>query len=259
VEKLATTLARKMGVPTYETIFVNDSQRIIPYDFMIMSCAIGRPIQEYSPLTKELEQKLVSETGKYATMIHKIKPLGFGFFDNRLAKTEQILQGQYGSFKEHIYAALDEDLKYLVDNKVLNPNQTKKIIKLFNKSEDLMNYKKGCLIHNDIADWNELTDGKKITGIMDWDECFSGDPLMELAAYSLFYGESRLSWFKEGYRQIGKLENNEDKFQLFKLRYLISKMHLRKKRSTIDPSPIMKQNIARGMQAIKEVFDYFKF
>ncbi len=81
---------------------------------------------------------------------------------------------------------------------------------------------------------------------------------MELAAYSLFFGEPRLTWFKQGYNQISAMENNEDKFQLFKLRYLISKMHLRKKRSSVDDSATMKQNLKRGMEAMKEVFTYFK-
>lgn len=259
VEKVATSLAKQAGVPTYETICVDDSQRVVPYDFMIMSAVIGRPLQEYLLLTQDLERKLVTETGKYAAMIHKIKPIGFGFFDNQLAKKDGVLQGQYKSFKEHVFAALFDDLKFLVDNNVFTQKQRKEIIHLFNKSEQLMACKRGSLIHNDIADWNELSDGKSVTGIMDWDECFSGDPTMETAAYSLFYGEPRLTWFKEGYNRIGKLEDNEDKFQFFKLRYLISKMHLRKKRSTIDPSPTMKQNIIRGMQAIKELFNYFKF
>jgi Ser/Thr protein kinase RdoA (MazF antagonist) len=168
------------------------------------------------------------------------------------------LQGQYNSSVEHIYAALDEDIKFLVDNKVLTVNQSKNIYKLFQKGRYLLFCSRGSLIHNDIADWNQLSDGKKITGIMDWDECFSGDPMMEFSAYSLFFKEPRLTWFKEGYNQISHLEDNEDKFQFFKLRYLISKMHLRKKRSLIDDSIIIKKNIIRGMEAMNEVFTYFK-
>lgn len=259
VEKTAADLARKMGVPTYETIFIDDSQTVIPHDFMIMSSVRGIPMQDVDLSDKDLEQKLVRETGQYAATIHKSKPKGFGFFINNLAKEKKELRGQYKSFKDHIFAALSIDLKYLIDSGVLSKNQNKKIETLFNKSSNLIKCNQGSLIHNDIADWNELSDRKKITGIMDWDECFSGDPMMELAAYSLFYGEPRLTWFKEGYKRVRKLENNEDKFQLFKLRYLISKLHLRKKRSTIDPSPTMKQNIARGMQAMEEVFNYFKF
>lgn len=258
VEKVATSLAKKKGVPTYKTIFIDDSQKKVPFDFMIITAVSGKPMTDYLPLTTELERKLVIETGRYAALIHKIKPIGFGFFINKLAKSANMLQGQYHSFKEHLFAALAIDLKYLVDNKVLSQGQRKDIEKLFKKSNSLMECKQGSLIHNDIADWNEMSDGKSITGIMDWDECFSGDPLMEVAAYNLFFGEPRLIWFKEGYKKVSELEKNEDKFQLFKLRYLISKMHLRKKRSTIDPSPTMKQNIVRGMKAMEEVFTYFK-
>lgn len=257
-EKVATSLVRKIGIPVYKTIYVDDIQSRFPYDFMIMSREKGCPIQDINLSDSNLEQKLVVETGKYAALIHKIKPKGFGFFNNQIAKSKNVLIGQYKSFKEHIFAALFEDLKFLTDNRLFKLNQSKKIEKLFKSNSKLMNIKKGSLIHNDIADWNELSDRKHVTGIMDWDECFSGDPIMELSAYSLFYGEPRLTWFKEGYNQINELEENEDKFQLFKLRYLISKMHLRKKRSLIDPSSIMKRNITRGMEAMKEVFRYFQ-
>jgi len=259
VEKVATSLAKKQGVPTYKTICVDDSQKIVPFDFMILSPVEGKPIQNINLLNSPLEQKLVTETGKYAALIHKIIPQGFGFFLNKQAKETNTLIGQYPSFEEHIFAALLIDLKFLADNQVLTIDQSDKIERLFENSNTLIVCQRGSLIHNDIADWNELSDGKKITGIMDWDECFSGDPMMEVAAYNLFFGEPRITWFRDGYSQISQLENNEDKFQLFKLRYLISKMHLRKKRLQVDFSPTMKQNLVRGMQAMKEVFKYFKF
>ncbi|MBI3385296.1 phosphotransferase [Candidatus Gottesmanbacteria bacterium] len=258
VEKIATSLAKKEGVPTYSTIFIDDTQAKFPFDFMIMSCVSGRPMQELNPLNPKLEKKLVTDTGKYTALIHKIQTVDFGFYDNKKAKDDQMLLGQYKFFKEHIYAGFYEDLKFLVENQILTRNQRKTVETIFSKNEDLINIKRGFLIHNDIADWNELSDGKSITGIMDWDECFSGDPLMELSAYSLFFGEPRITWFKQGYNQVGTLENNEDKFQLFKLRYLISKMHLRKKRSLIDNSPIIRRNIQRGMEAMREVFKFFK-
>lgn len=258
-EKAATDAARKLGVPTYETVHIDDSQSVVPFEFMIMTAVPGKPMADCSPLPTELEKKLVRETGKYAALIHTVKPDGFGFFDNQLAKKTGRLRGQYWAFKQHLLAALGLDLRYLVDAGVLAQKQCRSIEGLFAGSDALMGCRPGALIHNDIADWNELCEGEHITGMMDWDECFSGDPLMEVAAYNLFFGEPRLTWFKEGYRQIGQLENNEDKFQLFKLRYLISKMHLRTKRATIDPSTTMRQNIVRGKKAMEEVFAYFKF
>ena len=86
VEKVATSLALKEGVPTYETIYIDDSQIDIPFDFMIMTHVNGVPMQTLKPLDQALEKKLVKETGRYAALIHKIKPPGFGFFLNDKAK-----------------------------------------------------------------------------------------------------------------------------------------------------------------------------
>jgi len=258
VEAIATKLAKEAGVPTYTTITVDDSQSVVPFDFMIMTKESGSPIQEYAPLPTNLEKKLVTETGRLTALIHAVKVNGFGFFKNEIAHKYQKLTGQYKTFKQHIYAALDEDLDFLVVRKTMTEEQRSTIKRIFNSHESLLECTKGVLVHNDIADWNELTDGKHITGIMDWDECIGADPLMEFAAYSLFYGEPRLTWFKQGYQTVRQLENNEDKFQLFKLRYLISKLHLRTKRSLVDRSPLMRQNIARGIVALREVFSYFR-
>lgn len=258
VEKMVTQLARECGVLTYETIVVDDTHSEVPFDYMIMSRIVGKPIQDLLPLSPELEKTLIAETGKQAALIHMVKPSGFGFFSNARARTENKLVGQYDTFEEHLRAALNEDLVYLHQHQVITTPQKHAIEKIFDSGKGLMQCEKGVLIHNDIADWNQMSDGVHITGMMDWDECFSGDPLMELAAYSLFFGEPRLTYFKEGYNQIGKLEENEDKFQLFKLRYLISKMHLRRKRAEVDTSPMLKQNLKRGIEAMQEVFEYFK-
>lgn len=258
VEKVATTLVKTQGVPTYTTLIVDDSQDKIPFDYMIMSKEKGRPLQDLWPLNKNLERKLITQTGRLAALIHQVKPEGFGFFINETARKDNKLIGQYKHFREHIYAAFDEDLHFFQDYKVISLDQRNAIEKIFHKHAPLFECKEASLIHNDIADWNQLTNGKEITGMMDWDECFGGDPLMELAAYSLFFGEPRLTWFKEGYNSVGKLEDNEDKFQLFKLRYLISKMHLRKKRSLVDNSSQLKRNLERGFTALTEVFKHFK-
>ena len=258
-EKVATSEAKRMGVPTFDTYFIDDSQTKFSFAFMIMEALPGKTLQEFTRTgSMEHEKKLIKETGKYVALIHQVHPKGFGFFDNQKAKLDGILQGQYEQFKDHIYAALDEDLSFLIEYHVLTKDQSLMIQRIFDKNQPLMNCKKPSLIHNDIADWNLLSDGKHITGIIDWDECFAGDPVMDFSAYSLFFGEPRMSWFKEGYEEISKLPKQfEEKFQLFKLRYLISKMHLRKKRLLVYNSEGLQQKLERGLQAMKEVFTYF--
>jgi hypothetical protein len=81
---------------------------------------------------------------------------------------------------------------------------------------------------------------------------------MDFSAYSLFFGEPRMTWLKEGYAETNTFpESFEDKFQLFKLRYLVSKLKLRVKMATVHDSPGLQRNIRRGFQAMDEVFSYF--
>jgi len=257
VEKKATDLVKNTEVPVYECLYVDDKQTNVPFDYMIMTRVPEKPMQELWPIEVDIEKSLVRETGRLVAHIHKIKPAGFGFFRNDIAKSKSILQGQYSAFSEHIFAAFEEDMRFLREQQVISHDQQKVIEHLFSDHDDCFMCDQGVLVHNDIADWNELTDGKVVTGIMDWDECFSGDPLMELAASSLFFGEPRMTWFKEGYTEVTPLEEERDKYELFKLRYLLSKMHLRKKRSLVDSSPQIMRNLTRGFEAMKEVFSYF--
>lgn len=258
VESVVSKVAKLAGVPTYTCLVVDDTCKSVPFDYMIMTREPGKPVQDLWPLPSDLEERLVCQTGRFAARIHSIHPEGFGFFHNDVAKRDSVLVGQYGTLRQHIEAGLEEDLSYLEDSKTITAKQRKTIESMFTKHTELFSITKPVVVHNDIADWNELTDGKSITRIMDWDECVGGDPIMELSAYSLFFGEKRMSWFIRGYEEIKKLGDWKEKFELFKLRYLVSKLHLRKKRSTVDTSEQIMRNLVRGLEAMREVFIYFR-
>lgn len=257
VEAVATKLAKALGVPTYTCLVVDDRRKNVPFDYMIMTRESGQPMQGLRPLGVELEERLVRETGRYAAMIHGIVPEGFGFFRNDIAKRQGRLVGQYKTLRQHIEAGLAQDLRFLTNVGTITSAQHKTIESLFQMHTNLMSIKQPVLIHNDIADWNQLSDGKRITGMMDWDECVGGDPIMELAAYSLFFGEPRMHWFIRGYEEVRKLDDWKEKFEFFKLRYLVSKLHLRKKRLLVEDSDDLQRKLTRGLEAMMEVFAYF--
>jgi len=261
VERVASQEAKSHGVPSYSTYIIVDDQKKFPFDFMILEALPGQTMRNFThsgEIGYRWEEQLIRETGKYVGLIHTIKPKGFGFFKNDIAKNENRLEGQYHSFDQHIYAALDMDLTSLSLQKQITPDQIHTILGIFKENHQLMNCDTPVLIHNDIADWNQLSDGNHVTGIVDWDECISGDPVMEFSAYSLFFGEPRMTWFKEGYSEVNTLPDNfEKKFQLFKLRYLISKLSLRIKMASVHDSDGLQRNIKRGFQAMNEVFQYF--
>lgn len=259
VEKIATIEAKRMGVPTYETYFIDDSKDKFDFDYMIMEALPGKTLQDFWPLEPRLDHILMRETGKYTAMIHQVKPRGFGFFKNQIVREEERLQGQYATFRDHFYAGLEEDFMFLVDQKVINNTQRRATEKIFETRKELLDIQNPSLIHNDIADWNQLSDGEHITGMIDWDECFSGDPVMDFAQWSLFFDDKRQKYFIEGYKEISPLPDGYfDKEHVFRLRYLISKLHLRKKRAMVlTDSTFMNQMISRGMSVMKEEFKYF--
>lgn len=257
-ESLASRMAKAAGVPAFETYYIHDTRKKFPFDYMVTEALPGKTMQDYWPLSPQLERKLVFETGKYAALIHNIKVSGFGFFSNNLAKQKRILQGQYPNFSNHFYAAFEDNLKFLVDNGVLGPDIAKSVEKVLTGHEDLLACSRPVLVHNDIADWNQLSDGKKVTGMVDWDECFGGDPVMDFAQWSLFFDDERLKFFIEGYKSISQLpEGYKEKEHLFRLRYTVSKLHLRKKRLLATDSEFMKRNLARGLQVLAEEMKIF--
>jgi fructosamine-3-kinase len=262
VESIASQSSKDIGVPSYSTHIIIDDQKQFPFDFMIMEALPGETMRNFTKsgeIDYEWEEQLIRETGRNLGLIHKVQTDGFGFFDNKIAKKEKRLQGQYDSFDKHIFSSLKEDLDYLLKSEKISEKQKEVIKELFEKNRNLMKCDSPVLIHADIADWNTLSDGKHVTGIIDFDECFSGDPVMDFSAYSLFFGEPRMTWLKEGYLETNKFPDNfENKFQLFKLRYLVSKLKLRVKMATVHDSPGLQRNIKRGFEAMDEVFKYFE-
>jgi Ser/Thr protein kinase RdoA (MazF antagonist) len=115
------------------------------------------------------------------------------------------------------------------------------------------------LVHNDFADWNLLTDGNDVTGILDWDECVAGDAVSDIACWSTFFEPERLQGFLDGYWQVAeKPADFDDKFELLRLRYVLSKMTLRIRRYSWEPSDFMKDKIETGKTHLAQSMEYFK-
>ena len=127
------------------------------------------------------------------------------------------------------------------------------------KNNSLLDCDKAVLVHNDFADWNLLTDGNTITGVIDWDECVGGSPIEEIACWSMFFDKERIKPFLDGYfSETEKYENFDEKFQLMRLRYVISKMALRAKRYSYDKSEFLEKLIDNGKKHLEELKAYFK-
>ncbi len=256
VEKLATEAAAKAGIPTYKTFYVDNTKSKFPFDFMIMESAKGKNMHLSGPFSKAETLRLEFESGRLAAKINSIKTEGFGFFNNEVAKNKNKLVGFHKKWTDHISSALEENLKYLRDSKMISESDSKKVESIFERNQDKIKLAKPSLIHNDLAPWNELVENGHVSAILDWDECFSGDPVCEISTYALFFEGERLNKFIEGYKTILDLPVDYDfRFHYYRLRYTISKMTLRTKRYLFDKSPFIKEKLDYAKKSLRVLLD----
>lgn len=255
-ESLASNIALDNGIPAYKTYCIHELENETDISYQVIEKLDGDTVQFCLKSNPEKEEQLVIEMGKTMAFLHKIKVAGFGPFDNEQAK-KGILVGKHKSLKDSINAGLDENLERLVKYNILDKEVADKIKKLFEDNE-LLNSNDSVLIHNDFADWNLLTDGNTITGVIDWDECVAGNPIQEIACWSTFFDPERIKPFLKGYFSETPMYDNFDEiFQLMRLRYTISKMALRIKRYTYEQTPFLKSMLEKGEKHLEELFKIF--
>lgn len=258
VEKAVQLFVKNHGVPTPQILEIHEARDESDMDFALVTKEKGEAMDVFLKKHKENESALLFCAGLYLAKIHEICVTGFGAFSNTEAKKSGSLVGLHKTYKEFIHTGLVENLERLVHFEIINHIQADKMQKIFDDNnfepQDVPR-----LIHNDIADWNLLTDGKSITSILDWDECHGGDPVADLACWSTFFDIERLNGFMKGYTSVASLPNDyEKRFHFYRLRYTISKMALRIKRFQVDQSEFIKNKLEVGKRALIEEVKWFR-
>ena len=255
-EALAAKQAKQFGLPSYDTLLVHDYAGGEDFAFHLIEKLPGTVIQKWLEAHPDDEDKLLLEIGKTMAKLHQITVDGFGPFDNQQAKAETLV-GLHPSFQEAVTAGLNFNLTVLTNEAVITQEQSQTITQLFSNNP-LLKLPKAVLVHNDFADWNLLTDGEQVTGILDWDESVAGSPISDLACWSTFFDPARLDKFLEGYWQVADEPTNfQDVFELMRLRYVLSKMTLRIRRYSWEKSAFIKEKIETGKIHLAKSMQYF--
>ena len=168
-ESLAASIALDNGIPAYKTYTIHELENDDDISYQVIEKLSGDTVQFCLKEHPEKEDKLVYEMGKTMAKLHDVKVNGYGPFVNEEAK-KGVLIGTFNSLQESINAGLEENLERLVKYEVLTEERANKMKRLF-ENNPLLDSKEAVLVHNDFADWNLLTDGNTITGVIDWDEC----------------------------------------------------------------------------------------
>lgn len=258
-EAEAMKLASTVGVPVPKTILVDDTRKTVPFDYMVTTRISGIVMKPAVLQNPSLYPVFLKQIGMYLAKLHSVKTQGYGFFDNEQARTGKLI-GIDHSNEQHYLAALDLDEAFHMSNSShIGIDLITKAFKVLKANIALARCDNPSIVHNDIADWNTVVDGDLVTGILDWDECFSGDPIFDFATTSLFYTDEHMEILKSGYQQISKLPNNYDKkFDLYVIRYVMSKSKIAIKQLNTRQNDFMKQWLENAVKKLNLAINIFE-
>lgn len=257
-EATAAHKAKEAGMPSFYTLAVHDYEGGNDFAFHVLEKLSGTAIKKWLEAHPDDEAVLLPQIGKMMARLHQVQVDGFGAFDNERAKVGELV-GLHPTLGASVRAGLPFNLNVLQKEGVLTTEQAAAVIKLFGDDNPILNTSQAVLVHNDFADWNLLTDGKDVTGILDWDECVASDPVSDIACWSTFFDPERLKGFLDGYWDVAKKPADfEDRFELLRLRYVVSKMTLRLRRYTWEQTDFMREKIETGKTHLAQSLEYFK-
>lgn len=154
----------------------------------------------------EETNKFMPEFIRVLDKLHAIPPMGEGYGYWRLDGS-----GKYSSWQESVIDGLHEEDKGLLTSVQFFDQdlQTKLLAKLDTLIPTLPSVRQ--LIHWDYGFGNVLTDGTRITGIIDWHSSAYGDPLSDIAWLEYWRPNQEFArQFKQYYETEGKLPKDFD-------------------------------------------------
>jgi aminoglycoside phosphotransferase (APT) family kinase protein len=227
------------SLPHLEIFDVDTSRTLVPFDYEIMSGSSGETLFDLSTHS-EMPLMVVGQLGAFVASIHEIKTQKYGPFG-----ISSILSGSPTGLHESW-------LSYQILNMVSHIESCA-LVGVINQAEatEIANSLAGIgkiqvinpvFLHGDVANHNTFVEGGKITAIIDWEDCTSGDPVYDVAYYgSGCYGHD--DWFNaflSGYKSIRHLPDDfEKRYWIYFLRVSLVKALVRErfslKRNTYLP------------------------
>lgn len=168
--------------------------------FVISKRVHGKTLNEFSSEEiRDLNPKIV----EVLTTIHKLKAPGEGFGGWGLNRN-----GPFKSWHDYMFASLKQETKVISTRSFYDENLHNSI------KEQIEKLIPNCpeeraILHGDLGDLNLLSDGTKITGVIDWGDSLYGDPLKDIASWS--NREGFLEEIKKYYMANGGIPKDFDK------------------------------------------------
>jgi fructosamine-3-kinase len=228
VESHVLGLVRQQGVPTPLVLGFDASRQTA---FFAWQALENIPQPDLNAAWKEgtLDSPRVAEQiGGLIARWQEIKPAAFGPFDSEGVRKGQELRGLHARYEDYFNLRLDDHLDFLREREFLPAATVAEIRRMIADSRDLLQMPQGVLVHKDLALWNVLGTPDKVTAVIDWDDCISGDPMDDLSLLACFHDAGFLASAIRGYAAVRPLPDDwQARFWLHLLRNMIVKSVIR--------------------------------
>lgn len=231
IERWVTEAIKTLGIPTMTVYAVDISRSRVPFDFEILDDA-GTSVFDRSK-DEKLDPEMLTKFGAHVANIHTLSTQGYGPFDvERIARSEA--RGIYDTWASYVTLNADRHLETCAMAGIMNSDMVSDASRILANTRSIT-VENPVLLHGDLAHHNVFTDGERITTLIDWEDCASGDPVFDLAYYATgcFGNDAWYESFMTGYQSVGKLPSDfAIRFSLYYLRIAIAKALVRERFGT---------------------------
>lgn len=212
-EETIIRIALQAGVPAPKVLLLESaSTETEELTFCIEEKIEGKPLKELlKTLDSETLKAILVQSGEILSRIHSLETDRFGPLDRQVF---------YHSWTEYLFRK-EENRREIIEYgaKVgLLPDVVDKAFSIQKQNLGVLEIQIPYILHGDFSPKHILTNGKTVTGIIDFEDAKGGDPVRDIAWMNFFYEDSvNLDWFLEGYDKNKTGKDFELKMRLLKL------------------------------------------
>ena len=214
-EALAYQYLHDSGVPVPEVVAFDRSKELLPYEYLITTRLQGTPvIDSWSDLSVQERERIAYEAGSYLALIHSHT------FD-RFGKLRDLASGGFAYWYDYSADYFHRYVRQALDLGIIDTSLRDRMQAVLDKYRPLWDaVTKGSLVHSDYHFENILQHNGAVSGVIDFEWAYSGDPTGDLVAEDLWEQMcpgSKLFVYA-GYTSLRQLDPNHDlKMALYKL------------------------------------------
>lgn len=199
-EAWALTQARAAGVPAPEVVTVDSSHSTLPSTYMVMAQVGGTDLRT-PQLDNAAMRPYLLKIGRMLRQLHSVKVDGYGRLESDAAGK---VRGFADSWCDAALVALDDGLRVLRDNDLITSSHATQAEHIVHTQQHLLDTNYNSLLHGDLGMIHVFADLKtqKLTGLIDFGECKSGDPVWDFVDVRSRYKKTII----EGYEPSAEMQ-----------------------------------------------------